>query len=273
MSTPTAAHGALPEAGAHQRVTAYLDLYATRKGLDSEQIHSLGTGDAPLILAVSDLRTLLARAALSPASPAPAVPSDASARIAELEAELDDLQAQKDDDAPTWPAWAEAILKMIRARTGYDGYDDFGEGVSLPDELAECFHEMDAQLANAMAAATPAQQTQSDAVAGAGFDECAASGQSCSYRTGQGPNGETQCEYCGATPPQQATPSAAASIKPDVHKPLTGAQILAGWHDTFSTNNPFCPCDLKSFTKAVNWAERKLATARAALKEAPGGGQ
>lgn len=40
---------------------------------------------------------------------------------------------------------------------------------------------------------------------------------------------------------------------------LTPQQIEAGWNDTFSTNNPYCPCDLKSFTKAVRWAERQTA--------------
>ena len=35
---------------------------------------------------------------------------------------------------------------------------------------------------------------------------------------------------------------------------LTASQIEAGWKQTFSTYNPFCPCNLKSFTKAVNWA-------------------
>lgn len=39
----------------------------------------------------------------------------------------------------------------------------------------------------------------------------------------------------------------------------TDAQIARGWRDTFSTENPFCPCDLKSFTKAVHWAERRWA--------------
>lgn len=37
---------------------------------------------------------------------------------------------------------------------------------------------------------------------------------------------------------------------------LSPRQIERGWRDTFSTENPFCPCDLKSFTKAVHWAER-----------------
>lgn len=44
---------------------------------------------------------------------------------------------------------------------------------------------------------------------------------------------------------------------------LSDKKIEAGWRDTFSTNNPFCPCDLKSFTKAVRWAERALAASGA----------
>ena len=39
---------------------------------------------------------------------------------------------------------------------------------------------------------------------------------------------------------------------------LTKSQIERGWHETFSTGNPYCPCDLKSFTKAVKWAERAI---------------
>lgn len=49
----------------------------------------------------------------------------------------------------------------------------------------------------------------------------------------------------------QAAPSAAPAE-------LTDADIERGWHQTFSTSNPFCPCDLKSFTKAVRWAESAL---------------
>ncbi len=41
-------------------------------------------------------------------------------------------------------------------------------------------------------------------------------------------------------------------------KPLTDLEIEAGWHTTFSTSNPFCPCNLPTFTKAVRWAERHL---------------
>jgi hypothetical protein len=39
---------------------------------------------------------------------------------------------------------------------------------------------------------------------------------------------------------------------------LSYAEIDAGWKGTFSTNNPFCPCNLQSFTKAVRWAERAV---------------
>lgn len=39
-------------------------------------------------------------------------------------------------------------------------------------------------------------------------------------------------------------------------KPLTEPQIEQGRHDTFSTDNPFCPCDSKAMRKAVRWAER-----------------
>lgn len=39
-------------------------------------------------------------------------------------------------------------------------------------------------------------------------------------------------------------------------KPLNDRQIEQGRHDTFSTGNPFCPCDSKTMLKAVRWAER-----------------
>jgi len=39
---------------------------------------------------------------------------------------------------------------------------------------------------------------------------------------------------------------------------LTDKQIEAGWHQTFSTSNPFCPCDLRAFKKAVNWAQSAI---------------
>jgi hypothetical protein len=39
---------------------------------------------------------------------------------------------------------------------------------------------------------------------------------------------------------------------------LTESVIRDGWHNTFSTENPFCPCDFNTFTKAVRWAEHAI---------------
>lgn len=58
-------------------------------------------------------------------------------------------------------------------------------------------------------------------------------------------------EICKPTAaPSASVPAQAVTLKP--------AEIEQGWRDTFSTNNPFCPCDLGAFTKAVKWAERRL---------------
>jgi hypothetical protein len=46
--------------------------------------------------------------------------------------------------------------------------------------------------------------------------------------------------------------------EPEQRPELTDAQIEQGWRDTFSTNNPFCPCNLKTFTKAARWAEANV---------------
>jgi hypothetical protein len=43
---------------------------------------------------------------------------------------------------------------------------------------------------------------------------------------------------------------------------LTDKQIESGWRHTFSTDNPYCPCNLKSFTKAVRWAEHAILAAK-----------
>ena len=44
-------------------------------------------------------------------------------------------------------------------------------------------------------------------------------------------------------------------------EPLTDAQIEQGRRETFSTENPFCPCTDKTMRKAVRWAERACAEA------------
>ena len=54
--------------------------------------------------------------------------------------------------------------------------------------------------------------------------------------------------------------TADADAQPVVPELLTDAVVRRGWQHTFSTENPFCPCDLKSFTKAVRWAEMKMLT-------------
>jgi hypothetical protein len=62
------------------------------------------------------------------------------------------------------------------------------------------------------------------------------------------------------------TPAGKAQSEP---KPLTQAQIDAGWHASFSTSNPYCPCTSGAFTKAVRWTEHaKRAEADAALTQA-----
>jgi hypothetical protein len=38
-------------------------------------------------------------------------------------------------------------------------------------------------------------------------------------------------------------------------KPLTVEQLEKGREQTFSTNNPFCPCDSKTFRKVAKWVE------------------
>jgi len=70
-------------------------------------------------------------------------------------------------------------------------------------------------------------------------------------------------EMLAAAPAAQA---AKPEPEPEPAQRLTDAQIKDGWQATFSTNNPFCPCDLKTFTKAARWAESAV---RAQIKEQP----
>lgn len=64
--------------------------------------------------------------------------------------------------------------------------------------------------------------------------------------------------WMGETPPSPVIDAmlAFAQASATVMTPLTDAQIEAGRVSTFSTNNPFCPCDSKTMLKAVRWAER-----------------
>lgn len=80
--------------------------------------------------------------------------------------ERDDLEAEKDEaEHAPWPEWAELLLKMIRKRTGYDGFDDQIEGVDLPGELAEAFDYIDADEKKLRAQLAKAEQLVSEACA------------------------------------------------------------------------------------------------------------
>jgi hypothetical protein len=57
-------------------------------------------------------------------------------RIEELEREVNELQQV------TWPDWASQILKLVRSRSGNDGFDD-GDGIDLVEEVRECLEELD----------------------------------------------------------------------------------------------------------------------------------
>lgn len=59
---------------------------------------------------------------------------------------------------------------------------------------------------------------------------------------------------CGGYIPPAAPPSPPAQ---EARKPLTAAQMEAGRKAIFSTGNPFCPCDSKTFRKVSEWTERQ----------------
>lgn len=67
-------------------------------------------------------------------------------QLAEKDAEIERLEEELDDALRgPWAEWAEKSLKIIREHTGYDGYDD-PYVVDLPNELAEAFREMEAEI-------------------------------------------------------------------------------------------------------------------------------
>jgi hypothetical protein len=90
-------------------------------------------------------RRVLAALAAQPPQ-APPAGEALAARIAELEAELDDKDAELDQarQAP-WPEWAEKILKLCREYSGYDGYDD-ADGVDLVEEVRGNLAEFAGQI-------------------------------------------------------------------------------------------------------------------------------
>lgn len=66
------------------------------------------------------------------------------------------------------------------------------------------------------------------------------------------PDPQDGYRWYGADPLYLSPPGATAL------RPLSDAVIEQGWRSTFSTGNPYCPCNLQSFTKSVRWAERAL---------------
>lgn len=64
----------------------------------------------------------------------------------ELEAVKDERDALDDTKYEPWPEWSESCLKIVRKKSGYDGYDD-AEGVSLPDELTNLLDDYDSEVA------------------------------------------------------------------------------------------------------------------------------
>lgn len=64
-----------------------------------------------------------------------------------LEAQAEEIARLADENdelrrAP-WPEWVMKVLAVIRARSGYDGYDDAIDGVDLPAELEEVMAELE----------------------------------------------------------------------------------------------------------------------------------
>ena len=66
-----------------------------------------------------------------------------SAEVERLTAEADDHEVELDEAARgPWAVWSLAIMKSVRERSGYDGFDD-QDGVDLPAEVEEAFLELE----------------------------------------------------------------------------------------------------------------------------------
>lgn len=120
---------------------AAFDMAELRKLWDSHKRHLTGFGSVENVKAAHSLIAALHNAF-------PAIDAEMT-QLRERVAELEEENGQLSDEvcelkiAP-WPKWAEQCLKIVREHTGYDGYDD-QDGVDLPEELAECLSEYEAQ--------------------------------------------------------------------------------------------------------------------------------
>lgn len=93
-------------------------------------------------------------------------------RLEQAERERDELRSENgrliDENCDLrnepWPEWAGAVLKVIRLRSGYDGYDDTTDGVDLPAELNDCFSELEREAEEAKARAEAAEASLAKAV-------------------------------------------------------------------------------------------------------------
>lgn len=61
--------------------------------------------------------------------------------------------------------------------------------------------------------------------------------------------------YPNAFKTDNLEPSIPLYTTPPQRKPLSEAQLEKGRDQTFSINNPFCPCDSKTFRKVARWVE------------------
>lgn len=104
-----------------------------------------------LVMHMPQETVALIRADDSSAAPA----AELQARVAELEADVDRLTAERDEALRgPWEGWATRILKCVRAHSGDKGEDD-AEGIDLPAEVEECLNVL-AHEAEPMAKIGPA---------------------------------------------------------------------------------------------------------------------
>lgn len=71
---------------------------------------------------------------------------------------------------------------------------------------------------------------------------------------------ERRCNWCSFNESQAATANPPVAVPAGMPKParvpLDAVQMAAGRESIFSTGNPYCPCDSKTFRKVAEWVER-----------------
>lgn len=74
-------------------------------------------------------------------------------------------------------------------------------------------------------------------------------------------------QECNRTHPAPGVPDDVVRVK---LTPLTDAQMEKGREQIFSVNNPYCPCDRKTFKKVAQWVEAHHAAMLTAAQEQKG---